>query len=209
MRGHLAKPCVNPGTAPISATRARGGYRLREWLRRVFFAFFAAGVVLMPGAPAAASVEYSVKAAYLAKFGIFVQWPKAAFDTPQSPVVLCIAGADPFGDVLDKMIEGQHVGDRPIVIRRLKVVSRNSGCTILYAGGSDQQSVDEALEAVRGTNVLTVTDAEPGGHVPAIVAFVIQDGRVRFTIDDQAAQQNGIVVSSHLMGLALSVKPRT
>jgi hypothetical protein len=170
----------------------------------------ATGVMaLVPNVSASASVEYSVKAAYLAKLGIFVQWPKAAFETPQSPVVLCVVGVDPFGDVLDKSVEGQHVGERPLVIRRLKTVNRDSGCTILFAGGSEEQSVDQALETVNGTGVLTVTDSAHDGRVAAIVDFVIQDGRVRFMIDDHAAAQNGIVVSSHLLGLALSVKPRT
>ena len=159
------------------------------------------------GAGGPVSMEYSVKAAYLAKLGIFVQWPRSAFDTPQSPVVLCVAGADPFGDTLDKMVEGQRVGERLIVVRRLKTVARGSGCAILYVGGSDEQSVGQALAAVNGTGVLTVTDN--ARDAAAIVDFVNQDGRVRFTIDDQAAAQNGIVVSSHLLGLALSVKPRT
>jgi hypothetical protein len=162
-------------------------------------------LIFAPDAPASASIEYSVKAAYLAKLGIFVEWPRSAFDGPQSPVVLCVAGTDPFGDSLDKIVEGQHVGERPIVIRRLNVVSRDSGCAILYAGGSEQQSVDQALAAVNGTGVLTVTD-DP--RATAIVDFVIQDGRVRFTVDTGAAAQNGITVSSHLLGLALSVKPR-
>jgi hypothetical protein len=165
-------------------------------------------IVLAPDAPASASIEYSVKAAYLAKLGIFVEWPKSAFDTPQSPVVLCVAGADPFGDMLDKIVEGQHVGERPLIVRRLKVVTRESGCAILFAGGSEEQSVDQALEAVNGTGVLTVTDNAHDGQPSAIVDFVLQDGKVRFTIDGHAAAQNGIVVSSHLLGLALAVKPK-
>lgn len=177
--------------------------------RRAAIAAVVCAVTLAPNASASASVEYSVKAAYLAKLGIFVQWPKAAFDTPQSPVVLCVVGTDPFGDVLDKSVEGQHVGERPLIVRRLKTVARDSGCTILFAGGSEAQSVDQALQVVSGTGVLTVTDNAHDGHVDAVVDFVIQDGRVRFTIDDRVAAQNGIVVSSHLLGLALSVKPRS
>jgi YfiR/HmsC-like len=166
-------------------------------------------IAAAPDAPAPPTIDPSVKAAYLAKFGIFVEWPKAAFDTPQSPVVLCVAGTDPFGESLDRVAAGQHVGEHPIVIRRLPLIARDSGCAILFAGGSDAQSVDQALQAVTGTGVLTVADAGHGGHATAIVEFVVQDGRVRFTIDDKAAAQNGIVVSSHLLDLAVAVKPRT
>jgi hypothetical protein len=176
--------------------------------RAATVALFAVAMALTPSVQAAVSIEYSVKAAYLAKFGIFVQWPTRAFDTPQSPVVLCVVGNDPFGAVLDKMAEGQHVGERPIIIRRLKAVAGDSGCSILFAGGSQDQSVDATLKAVTGSGVLTVTDNAREGGTAGIVDFVVQDGRVRFTIDDQAAARNGIVVSSHLLSLALSVKPR-
>lgn len=166
-------------------------------------------MAVAPNAPAAASIEYSVKAAYLAKLGIFVEWPRSSFQTPQSPVVLCVEGADPFGDTLDKIVEGQRIGERTITVHRISVVTRDSGCSILFAGGSDQQSVDQALAAVDGTGVLTVTDNEHDGDEGAIVDFVIQDGRVRFNIDDRAAARNGIVLSSHLLALALSVKSKT
>jgi uncharacterized Zn-binding protein involved in type VI secretion len=165
-------------------------------------------IALPPEAPASASIEYSVKAAYLAKLGIFVEWPRSAFETPQSPVVLCVVGADPFGDTLDKLVEGERVGDRPVVVRRLKTVARSSGCAILFAGGSAEQSAAQALEAVNGTGVLTVADDAQDSRSAAIVDFVVQDGRVRFTINGRAAAQNGINVSSHLLSLAASVKPK-
>jgi hypothetical protein len=164
---------------------------------------------LAPDRAAPAPLEYSVKAAYLAKFGIFVEWPKSAFETPQSPVVLCVAGSDPFGEVLDNVVEGQHIGERAIVVRRMKTVGRNSGCDILYIGGSDEPPIAQTLEAVNGAGVLTVTDDGHSSRTTGIVDFVVQDNRVRFTIDDKAAAQNGISISSHLLSLALSVKPRS
>jgi hypothetical protein len=164
---------------------------------------------LAPDAASPASPEYSVKAAYLSKFGIFVEWPKSAFETPQSPVVLCVLGADPFGEVLDNVVEGQRIGERPIVIRRVKDVGRNSGCNILYVGGSDEPPIARALGAVNGAGVLTVTDDGHSAQTTGIVDFILQDNRVRFAIDDRAAAQNGITISSHLLSLAVSVKPRS
>jgi hypothetical protein len=158
-------------------------------------------------APASATVEYAVKAAYLAKLGIFVEWPKSAFSSPQSPLVLCIAGTDPFGDTLDKLIDGQRIGPHAVVVRRLKVVARDSGCAILFAAGSAEQPVDQQLQTVSGTGVLTVTDDAHDSRSAAIVDFVLQDGHVRFTINNRAAAQNGITISSHLLSLAASVKP--
>lgn len=160
----------------------------------------------LPGGTAVAqSLEYPVKAAYLYKFGPFVEWPAGAFDSAVSPLTVCIVGDDPFGPVLDRALDGQAVGQHPVAVRRLDRLDRNSACHVAYVAGSRRQSVAEGLAGVRGAPVLTVTDS---GGPRGIVHFVVKDNRVRFHIDDQAAAQNGIVISSKLLSLALSVKSR-
>ncbi len=158
-------------------------------------------------APAADSLEYPIKAAYLYKFGPFVEWPPTAFDTPTAPVVVCVVGDDPFGAVLDRAVEGQHVGARPIVARRVEKLERGSGCHIAYLGGSAVQTVAQAL-AEAGGPVLTVTDGGRPGSGRGVIHFVVKDNRVRFHIDDAAAAKAGLNISSKLLSLALSVRSR-
>lgn len=164
---------------------------------------------IAPGpASARASLEYPVKAAYLSKFAPFAEWPAGAFGQPGSPFAVCVVGDDPFGSAIDNAVAGQFLGQRPIVVRRLARLERGSACHVAYVAGSRAQSVAESLAAVRGAGVLTVTDSSRPGGVRGIVHFVIKDNRVRFHIDDQAAAQNGIAISSKLLSLALSVKSR-
>lgn len=155
-----------------------------------------------------ASLEYAVKAAYLPKFANYIEWPAASFETPQSDVTLCIAGADPFGGTGDEAIRNQHIGARQVVMRQLATVGRDSGCKILFIVGSDAKRIGQILDTVRGTGVLTVTEAEGAGQTDSIIRFVIDDNHVRFAIDVEAAAQNGISVSSKLLSLALTVTPR-
>lgn len=151
-------------------------------------------------------LEYRIKAAYLYKFGAFVEWPAQAFQSSASAVNVCIAGKDPFDGFLDQATQGQKIADRPIVIRRLEIIGRDSGCQIAYVGGSDHQTIDQALEALRGAGVLTVTD-EGAGTNTGIVRFVTQDNRVRFEIDQQAAERDGLKISSKLLSLAAPARP--
>jgi hypothetical protein len=176
-------------------------------------AALAAAIVLAGGVGGASgatdnTVELAVKAAYLYKFGAFVRWPASAFPSSSAAVTLCVAGEDPFGDKLDKAVDGQRIGDRPIVIRRLKTAPPDAGCQILYAPGTNDREVAAALEAVRGAAVLTVTDDGRGAPM-GILQFVIKDNKVRFTIDDQKAAEHGLELSSRLLQLAIAVKPRT
>lgn len=152
----------------------------------------------------ARSLEYPVKAAFLYKFGGFVAWPPPAFPAADSPVVLCVVGKDPFGPMLDASVRGQTAGSRPIVVRRLESVSPLSGCHIAFLGGSARQSVAEATKILARTPVLTVTDGAPPGARGAI-NFVVRANRVRFQIDQRAALQGGLSISSKLLNLAVEV----
>jgi hypothetical protein len=164
---------------------------------------------LHPAAVAAgsASLEYAVKAAYLYKLGNFIEWPPSTFPSSTSAVNLCVGGADPFGASLDVAAAGQHIGARPIVVRHLASVTRESDCQILFVGGSDPQAIGRILDAVRGVSVLTVTDTPTTGGTPSIIRFVIHDDHVRMVIDGRAASLNGIIVSAKLLSVALSVTP--
>jgi len=169
-------------------------------------------IVLAPGAIATAHAqvqEYALKAAFLLKFGLYVEWPSTAFSSPTSPFNLCIAGQNPFGDSLDKAVADERINGHNVVIRQLKTVGRDSGCHILYIGDSDAQHVAQILATVHGSSVLTVSDARGYGSDSGIIDFVIVNDRVRFYIDDESAAQNGLVISSKLLSLALNVKRRS
>jgi len=166
-------------------------------------------IALIPGLAAAVEpLEYAVKAAFLSKFGLYVEWSSTAFSSPSSAINLCVVGEDPFGATLDTAVRGQRIGGREVVIRRLKTIGRESGCHILYIGGVETQHSSQIIAAVRGGSVLTVTDAHEPEAAVGIINFVIKDNRVRFDIDEQAAAQNGLTISSKLLSLALNVKPR-
>jgi hypothetical protein len=169
------------------------------------------GLGWMPAMPAHAqggTLEYAVKAAYLYKFLPFVDWPARAFAAPASPFDLCIAGDDPFRELLDAAVASQRVSDRRIVVRRLTIAERPTGCHILFVGSANPRAVTEALQAASGMPVLSVTDGarEPGAK--GMVNFVVQANRVRFEIDDLAAAASGLAISSKLLNLALNVRPR-
>jgi hypothetical protein len=154
------------------------------------------------------SIEYSLKASFLYKFGSFVSWPKEAFASTTSPLVLCIAGQDNFGDVIDRAVADQLIETHPIEVKRIPVAYQNSPCHIMYIAGSPAQSVAEGVAAMRHTHTLTFTNSNQNTAAKGIVHFIVQENRLRFEIDDSLAAENGLVLSSKLLSLAVSVKPR-
>ncbi len=155
-----------------------------------------------PARARANQLELAVKATYLYKLAPFVNWPAAPAGTP---LAICVQGDDPFGPMLDRAVAGQKVGERPVVLKRLARLEAGSGCQIAYVAGSQVQSPVQALQAVAGASVLTVTD-EAHGAARGIVNLVLDGGKVRFSIDTRQADSNGIAISSKLLALAVEVK---
>lgn len=152
-------------------------------------------------ATAQSRLEYSVKANYLVRFAAFVEWPPRAFSGPQTPVVICVVGRDPFGGALDTAARAQTAYGRPLAVRR-PAATALTGCHIVYVG----EGGGAALTAAAGQpGVLLVTD---GAATPerGCVHFVVSEGRVRFHIDQLAASRNGLMISSRLLNLALTVQ---
>lgn len=146
-------------------------------------------------------LETAVKATYLYKLAPFVEWPEAG---RQGNFVICIIGADPFGPVLDRAVAGQAYDTRPITVARLAVMSSDATCHIAYLGGTPSQ-VTAGLRAAEGRPVLTVTD---GGKPAGMIDFAVQQGKVRFHIDQAAAETSNLTISPKLLSLALSVRSK-
>lgn len=163
-------------------------------------AVVASGVAL-----ADTSLEVTVKALDLYKFAPFVDWPPGALGPPNTPFVVCVVGADPFGGVLDRAVAGQQIGDHPIVVRRMAVAPPAAPCQIMFLGGSSAQPIADALQLERNAPILTVTD---GSRPAGVIDFVLDQGRVRFRIDEAAAAEHGLTIRSQLLKLATSVTPR-
>jgi uncharacterized protein DUF4154 len=164
------------------------------------------GLVLATGARADASLEYAVKAAYLPKFIPFITWPNAAFASPTAPVTICVLGDDPFGGKLDQAAGGTKSGDRAITVRHLSGPDPSASCQLIFLGPVDPAVAAGTLDAMKGRPVVTVTDSGLKAH--GVISFLIEANHVRFDIDDAAAAQDGLVISSKLLGLAHAVKQR-
>jgi hypothetical protein len=164
------------------------------------------GLVIATQAQAEVSLEYAVKAAYIPKFIPFITWPDSTFAAPDAPVTICVLGADPFGGKLEQAAGELKSGERNIAVRYLPASDAAASCQVIFLGKADEPIAEGALDAVKGKPVVTVTDSGLKAH--GVISFVIEANHVRFDIDQAAAAQGGVTISSKLLSLARAVKPR-
>jgi hypothetical protein len=164
-------------------------------------------LVPAPAQPASAPTAAAVKAAFLYKFGNYVEWPAAAFRAPDDPLVVGVIGDDAVVANLEQLVAGRLAGSHPVRVRRLREDESVEGVHILYVAPGSDAKVRETLRRARGP-VLPVTDVPGGLDLGAAVNFVFDGGKVRFEASQRAAEQRGLRLSSRLLAVAQNVEGR-
>ena len=194
--------------APRARDHGRG--RWRSAGLGAVLAFVLGGLVCATAALAQAPTEYQVKAAFLFNFTKFVDWPASAWRAGQGPITICLVGEDHLGKTLDELVKGQNVGGRTLAVRRLAQapIPRDDSCQMAFLAGLDRGRAEQQLAPVKGLPILIVVDHEDGGDPGAMIGFVVEDNKVRFNINLDAAERAGIKISSKLLKLAKTVREK-
>lgn len=155
----------------------------------------------------AGSTEYDVKAAFLFNFTKFVEWPPEAFTDDHSPLKLCVLGENPFGKTLKALMD-EEVGGRRLTLAILDKLSSVETCHVLYVSRSERDRVPQILAVVKSSAVLTVGDAPGFTDQGGMINFILEGSKVRFDINQEAAERVGIKISSRLLALAKHITGR-
>ena len=171
----------------------------------------APGMILaFPNAPSAASAptEYEVKAAYLYNFGKFVQWPQKAAANDSGSFPICVLGQDPFGKALDSAIVGESINGKNVVARRIAKAEEAANCRVLFISSSESSELGRILSALDDASLLTVSDMPDFAQRGGMIHLLLQDQKVRFEVNLDAARRVGLTLSSQLLKLAVTVRTK-
>lgn len=156
-----------------------------------------------------ASSEYLIKAGFIYNFANLVQWPSNAFSQPDSPIVIGIFGEDPFGTILDRVLESKKVNGRSFVVKRLRSVPDLRECHIVFVSSSEMAHLAEAIHLVKGMPILTIGEIPGFAKRGGIINLVLEDSKVHFEVNVEAAKEADLNISSRLLALARIVQGPT
>lgn len=151
------------------------------------------------------SSEYLIKAGFTYNFAKLMEWPSGAFTQSDSPIVIGVLGTDPFNGTLDQVLKGKQANGRAFEVKHLKWGADLRGCNILFVSDSETAHLDELFHSIKGLPILTIGETPGFAQRGGIINFVVEDNRVRFEIDVDAAKQANINISSRLLSLATIV----
>ena len=188
---------IRPDTAPAAWHALR---------RAALVALMLACAAWQPAWPADTQAgEYRIKAAFLCKFGNYVEWPEAPASGAQLPFEVGAFATPAVTDELVAAAREQTVNGRPIVVRRLERGDSLDGLSLLFVARSHAARLGELLAAVKDRPVLTVTETDLGIATGSMVNFVVIDDKVKFDISLTAAERSRLRISARLLGVARSV----
>jgi hypothetical protein len=145
--------------------------------------------------------EREVKAVFLLNFVQFVDWPAVAFDRADSPVVIGVLGDDPFGPLLDEVVQGEVVKGRRLTVARFRRVEDVKICHVLFVSASEARIYEHILTELRSQPTLTVGETASFTS-RGMIRFLTESNRVRLEVNVEAAKTAGLTISSNLLRAA-------
>ncbi|MEK7793768.1 MAG: YfiR family protein [Candidatus Hydrogenedentota bacterium] len=149
-----------------------------------------------------------VKAAFVLKFVRFVEWPEGAFETPDSPLRIGIAGNRKVYDALSELAaaEADHG-------RKFEVIYSEDGrelgtCQIAYFGRELAGTVTAALGRLGEASVLTIGDSDEFTSSGGVIRLYEKSRKMSMEINVSAAERAELKISSKLLELATVVRDK-
>jgi hypothetical protein len=149
--------------------------------------------------------EYRVKAAFIFHFAQLVDWPPEKPKETDHSLVLCTLGEDPFQGMLEGTVGGKAIGNRILRIRHLGEPEGMQACQIVFLGRAQSKRIPMLVATLHNAPVLTV--GETAGFLDAggMIDFLLEDNKVRFEVNLDAAESADLKIGSRLLVLAQRV----
>jgi hypothetical protein len=154
------------------------------------------------------ATEASVKAAFLHKFAGYVDWPPSAFAAPDTPFVFGVVGNEEVANELAKVVAGRQISGHPVVVRRVRENEPLRGIHAVFVGRAAADRLSTLIRAAQQPALLIVTETERGLEAGSAINFVVADDRVGFEVSVDAAERNGLKISSRMLAVAKRVLQR-
>ena len=169
--------------------------------------FLGLAITILASSVLAASqavTQPALKAAFLYNFAKFVEWPGDA--APSGPLTVCVLDDLAVEDSLSQLVNGAPVANRSVTLVKSARNRSLRVCHVLYVGDPEPARATATVDELKNAPILTVGDGDQFARGGGMIGLFIEDGRMRFAINTEAAQRAGLRLSSRLLSLAKIVK---
>lgn len=152
---------------------------------------------------AKADQEHQVKAAFIANFIKFIDWPDLG--KAGSRFVVGVYGAEPFEHTIEDTLAARSISGHPIYVQQIHSDSEIKQCRIVISGASSEDRVDHLTRACNDAGAVLIGEADNFAKMGGTIGFLIVSSKVRFEINLESARRQRVSISSKLLSLAHQV----
>jgi hypothetical protein len=154
-------------------------------------------------AQAATPSEVDLKAAFLFNFAKFTDWHPRE---PSAAIRLCVVGDGRLAEALARTVRAKQIAGLPLDVASLSGRDPMDACDLVFVPASETRRATPSLQRIRSLPVLTVGDGRGFAEGDGIIGLFVEDGRLRFAVNTDAADRARLRLSSRLLNLSTIVR---
>lgn len=140
------------------------------------------------------------------KLAIFIQWPASAEPDERQEFVIAVYNHEKFAETLKEIYRNHSIKSRKVRVVSFTDARKIPDCHVLFIPEVKKNTLNEILERASKMPVLTVADTEGFAEQGCCVNFYMDDGKLRFEINQSQVNALGFEVDYKLLNIARLVK---
>jgi len=134
------------------------------------------------------------KAVFVLKFIENIQWPNQ-----KSAISIGVLGNSRVLTELSNRISSGKLGHK---VSRLNYLEEVADYDLIFVPDGAKLNVESLTAKIGNAGTLIVTSESLKGHQSADICFLVQEGKLRFRINEPRFKKKGIMINSKLLALA-------
>jgi hypothetical protein len=135
-------------------------------------------------------------------FSKYIQWPDHA---TSGEFVIGVMGNNEVYNTLSTWYGGKPRGSKTYVIKKFNSAAELAKCDILFIANTKSYEFDNVLGKIQGKGTLLITDKNGLGGRGSVINFKKTDDKLKFELDQRAAESANLKVSSSLTAMAILI----
>ncbi len=148
--------------------------------------------------------ETKYKSLFIYNFTKHIGWPA---NDKSGDFVIGVVADNQIYNTLQEITQGKMAGSQKIVVKYFKEPEEINSCHILFVAArvSGENKFNEILSRTQGTSTLIVTERSGLAEKGSTINFVIQEGKMKFELNNSKASESNLVVSNYLKSVAINI----
>lgn len=165
----------------------------------IFFSLLLASLNSVEAGPPTVN-DKDMKSALIYHFALFTAWP----ESKEATFKICAFEEDQ-DNINPDIFAKQQVNGKRMQFEVMHSIEQLKSCQVLFIEDSKRLQERRVAEQLLSTPILSIADTTMRSDKEAIIKIQLEDKKYRFTIDNEAAKQHHLNLSSRLLRLASKV----